>query len=384
MAFAIALIVTLVLIQADGYFIQRTPLTMLASRAGLQMESGAKVTYNGVQIGRVGAVTAIEVGGKQEAELTLEVDPRYLALIPENVEATISTTTLFGSKHVSLTAPKHPSLQRISSSDSIDMASVTTEFDTLFELVVDLARQVDPIKLNQTLSATAQALDGLGERFGQSIVNGNQILADINPRIPQVDRDNRLLADLADVYATSAPNLLDGLQNAATTADTFSDQQGDMDSALMAAIGFGDTGGDILDHGGTYLVQAAGDLIPTTQLLDAYSPELFCTIRNFHDVEPRAAADTGENGYSAVTHTEIVGPGNPYVYPDNLPRINARGGPEGRPGCWQPITRDLWPAPYLVMDTGASIAPYNHVELGQPSMIDYVWGRQVGENTINP
>jgi phospholipid/cholesterol/gamma-HCH transport system substrate-binding protein len=49
--------------------------------------------------------------------------------------------------------------------------------------------------------------------------------------------------------------------------------------------------------------------------------------------------------------------GNPYVYPDNLPRVNARGGPEGRPGCWQKITRDLWPAPYLVLDTGASIAP---------------------------
>ena len=34
--------------------------------------------------------------------------------------------------------------------------------------------------------------------------------------------------------------------------------------------------------------------------------------------------------------------------------MNAHGGPEGRPGCWQPVTRDLWPQPYLVMDTGAS------------------------------
>jgi phospholipid/cholesterol/gamma-HCH transport system substrate-binding protein len=36
------------------------------------------------------------------------------------------------------------------------------------------------------------------------------------------------------------------------------------------------------------------------------------------------------------------------------------------------------------MDTGASIAPYNHIELGQPLMGDYVWGRQIGEYTINP
>jgi phospholipid/cholesterol/gamma-HCH transport system substrate-binding protein len=111
---------------------------------------------------------------------------------------------------------------------------------------------------------------------------------------------------------------------------------------------------------------------------------LFCTIRNLHDAEPKIASSLGGNGYSLRTHSEILGAPNPYVYPDNLPRVNARGGPEGRPGCWQPVTRDLWPGPYLVMDTGASIAPYNHFELGQPIAIEYVWGRQVGENTINP
>ena len=79
-----------------------------------------------------------------------------------------------------------------------------------------------------------------------------------------------------------------------------------------------------------------------------------------------------------------LGAGNAYVYPDNLPRVNAKGGPGGRPGCWQPITRDLWPAPALVMDTGASVAPYNHFELGQPLLNEYVWGRQVGEYTVNP
>jgi phospholipid/cholesterol/gamma-HCH transport system substrate-binding protein len=67
------------------------------------------------------------------------------------------------------------------------------------------------------------------------------------------------------------------------------------------------------------------------------------------------------------------------------------------------VTRDLWPNPYLVMDTGASIAPYNHIELASPfgcaglppcllppalplitPGIEYIWGRQFGEHTINP
>jgi phospholipid/cholesterol/gamma-HCH transport system substrate-binding protein len=107
-------------------------------------------------------------------------------------------------------------------------------------------------------------------------------------------------------------------------------------------------------------------------------------LRNYSDAGIKAAKILGGNGYSSNGVNWITGAGNPYVYPDNLPRVNAQGGPEGRPGCWQPITRDLWPAPYLVMDTGASIAPYNHFELGQPILIDYVWGRQIGENTINP
>jgi phospholipid/cholesterol/gamma-HCH transport system substrate-binding protein len=378
--------VVLVYFQFRGDFLNREQLTMISSRAGLSMDPGAKVTYNGVEIGRVGKVEAVTVGDEPRAKIILNVDPKYFKYIPKNVNADISATTVFGNKYISFSSPKDPTPQRITTSDVIDVTSVTTEFNTLFETVVEVAQQVDPIKLNQTLSATAEALDGLGDRFGQSIIQGNEILADINPQMPQIRRDNQLLADLGDVYANAAPDLFDGLENAVTTARTLNEQQGNIDQALMAAVGFGNTGGDIFERGGPYLIRGTQDLIPTSKLLDDYSPAIFCTLRNYHDVQPKVAASLGGNGYSLQTLNSIMGlgAGNPYVYPDNLPRVNARGGPEGRPGCWQPITRDLWPAPYLVMDTGASIAPYNHFELGQPILIEYVWGRQIGENTINP
>jgi phospholipid/cholesterol/gamma-HCH transport system substrate-binding protein len=378
--------IVLVYFQFRGDFLDREKLTMMSARAGLSMDPGAKVTYNGVEIGQVAQVEEVNVGGEPRAKITLDVDPKYFKYIPKNVDASISATTVFGNKYISFSSPENPTPQRITTSDVIDVTSVTTEFNTLFETVVSVAEKVDPIKLNQTLAATAEALDGLGDRFGQSIVQGNEILADINPQMPQIRRDNQLLADLGEVYANAAPDLFDGLENAVTTARTLNEQQGNVDQALMAAVGFGNTGGDVFERSGPYLVRGTADLVPTSQLLDTYSPALFCTIRNFHDVEPKVAASLGGNGYSLRTLSEIMGlgAGNPYVYPDNLPRVNARGGPEGRPGCWQPITRDLWPAPYLVMDTGASIAPYNHFELGQPILIEYVWGRQIGENTINP
>jgi phospholipid/cholesterol/gamma-HCH transport system substrate-binding protein len=374
----------LVYFQFRGDFLDREKLTMVSARAGLSMDPGAKVTLNGVEIGKVGAVEAVNVGGEPRAKITLEVDPKYFELIPKNVDASINATTVFGNKYVSFSSPENPSPQRITTSDVIDVTSVTTEFNTLFETVVSVAEKVDPIKLNQTLTALAEAFDGLGDRFGNSLVQGNEILAGINPQLPTLRRDNQLLAELGAVYANAAPDLFDGLENAVTTARTLNEQQANVDQALMASIGFGNTGADVFERGGPYLVRGAEDLIVTSQTLDEYSPALFCTIRNYHDVSPKSAAALGGNGYSLRTLMEIVGAGNPYVYPDNLPRVNAKGGPEGRPGCWQPITRELWPAPYLVMDTGASTAPYNHFELGQPILIEYVWGRQVGENTINP
>jgi phospholipid/cholesterol/gamma-HCH transport system substrate-binding protein len=384
LALVTALILALTWLQFRGFFEPKTQLTVLSGRAGLSMDPGSKVTYNGVPIGRLATVKVVEVNDNPEAKLILDVDPKYLHLIPQNVDAELRATTVFGNKYISFISPPNPSPERVSADTPIQAQGVTTEFNTLFETITKISEQVDPIKLNETLTATAQALDGLGDKFGQSIVNGNTILADLNPRMPQIRHDITGLADLSEVYANASPDLWNGLTNAVTTAHTLNDQRGNLDQALVAAVGFGNTGGDIFERGGPYLVRGAQDLLPTSALLDKYSPALFCTIRNFHDAAPKLAAALGGNGYSLLTHSLVVGVGNAYVYPDNLPRVNAKGGPEGRPGCWQPITRDLWPMPYLVMDTGASIAPYNHFELGQPLTAEYVWGRQVGENTINP
>ncbi|VEG50204.1 MCE family protein [Mycolicibacterium sp.] len=383
-ALVTALVGTVLYIQFRGGFDDKTELTLVAERAGLVMDPGSKVTFNGVQIGRVAAVNALEQDGTTKAQLTLDVDPRYIDLIPANVQANIQATTVFGNKYVSFTSPEDPVAQRISADDVIDVSGVTTEFNTLFETITSISEQIDPIKLNLTLSAAAESLTGLGDKFGESLVNGNAILDEVNPRMPQLRYDVQQLAKLTEVYTDASPDLWTALDGAVTTSRTFNERRGDLDAALLAAAGFGNTAADVFERGGPYLVRGAEDLVPTAQTLDTYSPSLFCTVRNYAGVAPKVAASLGGNGYSLNTNTTFLGAENPYVYPDNLPRVNARGGPGGAPGCWQSIDRDLWPAPYLVMDTGASIAPYNHLELGQPILTEYVWGRQGGENTINP
>lgn len=377
-------IVTLVYFQFRGDFLPRTQLTMLADRSGLSMSAGAKVTYNGVQIGRVTDVSEVNTGNGRGAKFLLDVDPKYLHLIPSNVDARVEATTIFGPKFVSFTLPKNPASQRLSSSTVIDVSSVTTEFNSLFETLTSLTQKVDPVKLNLTLSAVAEALSGQGKKFAQAIRDGNAVLDDANPRIKTFGADISKLADTADIYTKAAPDLVPFLDNLSTIGQTLVDKKGDLDAALMGAIGFGDSGKELFTRGEPFFVRALHDLVPTAQLLDEYSPELFCTVRNFHDVHPAVARAVGGNGYSLQTTSQILFSPNPYVYPDNLPRINARGGPGGKPGCWQPISRDLWPAPWLTMDTGTSNAPYNHFALGQPLITEYLYGRQLGENTINP
>jgi phospholipid/cholesterol/gamma-HCH transport system substrate-binding protein len=373
-------------LQFRGDLTPKIKLTMVAPRAGLVMDPGSKVTFNGVQIGRVSSISEITRDGRPAAMVALDVTPKYVRLIPANVAGAVKATTVFGNKYVALTSPEVPAAQPITPATLIDATSVTTEFNTLFETLTSIAERVDPVKVNLTLSAAAQALTGLGERFGASLLDGNAILDDLNPRMPLARNDIRQWAALGDTYANAAPDLWDALGHAATTAGTLNRRQGDLDAALLAAAGLGNTGADVFARGGPYLARGAADLLPSSQLLDEYSPEIFCTIRNFDEVIPRIHNALGDNGYSLGAHAAgaITGAPNPYMYPENLPRTNARGGPGGRPGCWQKITRELWPAPLLVMGTGASIAPYNHFELGSPLVVDYVWGRQLGDYTINP
>lgn len=92
----------------------------------------------------------------------------------------------------------------------------------------------------------------------------------------------------------------------------------------------------------------------------------------------------GGNGYSAQTNSLLLGVGNPYVYPDNLPRVNAKEGRKADrdAGNRSPVTfgrRRTWSwIPVLRSRPTTTSSP------GQPMLTEYVWGRQVGEPAINP
>ena len=116
LAVVVAIVLTLTWCQFRGFFDTNAQLYVLASRSGLAMDPGSKVTYNGVPIGRVEAADAKTI---DQATLVLNVDPQYLHLLPSNVDVKLLATTAFGNKYVSFTSPADPAPQRLKGGETI-------------------------------------------------------------------------------------------------------------------------------------------------------------------------------------------------------------------------------------------------------------------------
>lgn len=326
------------------------PVTLTSDRAGLVMESGAKVKLRGVQVGRVAGIE-----GGNPVRLKLELFPDEIKHIPANVEAQIRATTLFGAKYVDLVYPHSPSNHAIAAGAVLRSHNVTTEVNTVFENLVNVLHQIDPPKLNAVLTAFADAVRGRGERMGEAIKASNHVLGEINPRMPTVQQDWRSLADASRAYGGAAQNLLEIVNALSTTSTTITAQASDLDFLLLNVIGVSQAGIDLLAPNRDHLVRAVNVLQPTTDLLLKYNPEYTCLLvgaKSWLDNGGYNVAG-GQNGRSILLDDSFLLGSDPYRYPDNLPIVAAKGGPGGKPGCGSlPDVTANYPVRQLITNTG--------------------------------
>src|ERR1700712_781873 len=176
-------------------FTPTEPVTVTAPRAGLVMDTDAKVKYRGIQIGKV---TAIDYAGDQ-AKLTLSIDSGELPYIPANSEVRIASNTVFGAKAVEFVPPKAPAGTSIRDGATVQASSVQLEVNTLFQTLTDVLHKVDPINLNATLTALGEGLRGNGDNAGAAISGINSYLAQLNPKLPAVQADLKQAATVANI-----------------------------------------------------------------------------------------------------------------------------------------------------------------------------------------
>jgi phospholipid/cholesterol/gamma-HCH transport system substrate-binding protein len=349
----IVFVISAVLLSAAlfaGTFRSFVSVTLTSDRAGLVMESGAKVKMLGVQVGRVAGID----GGRQPMSLGLDIYPDEADRIPANVQAEIRATTAFGAKYVELIPPDDPSPKPLVSGAVLHSRNVSTEVNTVFQSLVDVLHQVDPPKLNAVLSALADGVRGQGERIGLATTDANQVLLAINPRMDTVDQNWRSLKGFSDAYGAAAQDILATLDAASTTSTTITGQSKALDALLLNTIGFSRGAIGLLAPNEDNLVNAVNILEPTTSLLLKYNPEYTCLLVGAQDLLNYGGyAAFGGNGKSEIADVALMLGQDPYKYPDNLPIVAAKGGPGGKPGCGSlPDVAKQFPVRYLVTNTG--------------------------------
>jgi phospholipid/cholesterol/gamma-HCH transport system substrate-binding protein len=301
-----------------------TWVTLYADHTGLQLDRNADVKLRGVLVGEVRDVSS---DGRQ-ARLRLAIDPDQVGHIPANVSAVMLPKTLFGEKYVSLVPPGTPSSRPIATGAVIhqDTSASGIELEKVLDDVLPLLQAVQPDKLSSTLTALATALEGRGQRIGDTVVTLDSYLAALNRQLPTIQSDVRKLADVLDVYNGSLPDLLTILRNLTVTSSTVTEQQVNLQAFLYDTTDFADTAEPFLVQHAGRIIQLGQLARPVLDVLATYAPEYPCftagIVRLQQNIE--GAFDTGRLHITL----EITRDNGKYVAGQDEPANAANTGPE--------------------------------------------------------
>jgi len=218
-------------------FVSTDDVTLKTSKAGSQLPQAADVKLRGMIVGEVTDQKVTDDG----VELTLGLDPDLIDEIPAGVTAQILPKTLFGEKYIALIPPAVTSTDSLKAGDVITKADVPIELEEVLNNLYGLLEAVEPAELSTTLTAVSTALEGRGEQLGDTLVQLNSYLTEINPEIPQAVDDLIALGDVSDVYAAALPDLARVLENTVVTGGTIVEKDAQLTSFLASTTTLANT-----------------------------------------------------------------------------------------------------------------------------------------------
>lgn len=374
---AIAAVVTYL-----GYTAAFTPtdtVTVLSPRAGLVMEQDAKVKYRGIQVGKV---QNIEYAGDQ-AKLTLEINSTELPYIPANAEVKIAGNTVFGAKSVEFVPPEEALDTALRPGATVQASSVQLEVNTLFQTLTDVLHKIDPVNLNATMTALGEGLRGNGDDLGATMAGLNTYLGELNPKLPTVQRDLQQTAQVANIYADAAPDLVTVLNNVPALSQTIVDQQDNLNATLLAATGLANNGFDTLNPAAEDYIAAINRARAPLKVIGEYSPVIGCVLEGTGVAVDKFAPILGGVRPGLFVSSNFL-PGAPaYTYPESLPMVNASGGPNCR-GLPDMPSKQLggshFHSPFLVTDNAyVPYEPNTELQFDAPSTLQFLFNGAFAE-----
>lgn len=308
-------------------FTDDATVTVRTGSVGNEMHDNADVKLRGVVIGQVRDITADGEG----ARLTLAIKPDQLGRIPADVTAQMLPTTLFGERFVALVPPAVPSAQTLRAGAVIpqDRSSNAIELEEVLDNVLPLLTAVKPEKLSATLNAVSQALQGRGEKLGDTLVTLDAHLQKFNPQLPTLNADIRELVKVSRVYADAAPDVLDALTDFTTTSGTIAEQQAELADLYGSATATAQDVTSFLKENKDNLIRLSATSRPTLELLAKYSDEFPCTLRTVAGFVPAMDKALGKGTDQPGLHVTVksVKSRGKYLPGADTPVYDATGGP---------------------------------------------------------
>lgn len=167
--------VTAIVKASNGAWSGQYALTGMFSASGEGLHTGSAVTYRGVQVGRVTAVTL----DRGHARVTMAVDPNFT--VPADATATIKPINVFGADDVTIAFPSGDHATPLGAGATVAHTAVSPELGDLFAAADPLLAQIDTQDLSTVISNLAQASAGEGPTIAASIDEGVK-LADLLDR----------------------------------------------------------------------------------------------------------------------------------------------------------------------------------------------------------
>lgn len=263
-----------------GAFTDAVPVTLRVEQAGLQLNERSDVKVRGLIVGEVTGITT--TGADQGADIQLALNPEFVEQIPAGVSARILPKTLFGEKFVQLMYPEGVTPEAvttpIAAGDVIpqDRSEEAIELQRTLDSLLPLLQAVEPQDLATTLGSVSMALNGRGERLGNSLVNLGTLLDGFNPALPDLQEGISELADFSGNLAESAPDLLDAAESFGTPSRTVVEKREDLRDLLVGLRGGAEDLTDFLEDNGENIIDLADSAKPTLKSLARYSPEFPC------------------------------------------------------------------------------------------------------------
>ncbi len=265
-------------------FTDFTTVTLEADKAGLQLQELGDVRYNGVLVGQIRDISQTE----EQAIIELGLYPGAADGIPTDIDATIVPTTLFGQKYVALVPASEGGPTGIEDGLVIPQERVhtTVELGAVLSRLFPLLQTVRPQDLSATLGALATALDGRGEQIGETLVDLDSYLTDMNQHLPTLQEDLRLLASVAETYNVAAPDLVATLGNLTVTSGTITEKKAQFATLFGDVTDLSNLTSDILETNEVNAIKTTSMSRPVLALMDKYSPEYDCLLRGVAAYKP--------------------------------------------------------------------------------------------------